>query len=63
MHALRGGDVVGDHTVVYASAGERVELNTQGFQPRNFRKRGASRGEMGYSTSPQAFMTCKTFLD
>ncbi len=26
MHALRGGDVVGDHTVVYANIGERVEL-------------------------------------
>jgi 4-hydroxy-tetrahydrodipicolinate reductase len=26
MHSLRGGDVVGDHTVVFASAGERVEL-------------------------------------
>jgi len=26
MHALRGGDVVGDHTVIYATAGERVEL-------------------------------------
>lgn len=26
MHALRGGDVVGDHTVVYAADGERVEL-------------------------------------
>ncbi|MEM7015313.1 MAG: 4-hydroxy-tetrahydrodipicolinate reductase [Verrucomicrobiota bacterium] len=26
VHALRGGDVVGDHTVVYAGAGERVEL-------------------------------------
>ncbi|MEM6280261.1 MAG: 4-hydroxy-tetrahydrodipicolinate reductase [Verrucomicrobiota bacterium] len=26
MHALRGGDVVGDHTVVYAGEGERVEL-------------------------------------
>ena len=26
MHALRGGDVVGDHTVVFASLGERVEL-------------------------------------
>ena len=26
MHALRGGDVVGDHTVVYAGDGERVEL-------------------------------------
>ena len=26
MHALRGGDVVGDHTVVFATQGERVEL-------------------------------------
>ncbi len=26
VHALRGGDVVGDHTVVYAADGERVEL-------------------------------------
>jgi 4-hydroxy-tetrahydrodipicolinate reductase len=26
MHALRGGDVVGDHTVVFAGPGERVEL-------------------------------------
>lgn len=26
MHSLRGGDVVGDHTVVFAAAGERVEL-------------------------------------
>lgn len=27
MHALRGGDVVGDHTVVFATDGERVELS------------------------------------
>jgi 4-hydroxy-tetrahydrodipicolinate reductase len=26
MHSLRGGDVVGDHTVVFADQGERVEL-------------------------------------
>jgi 4-hydroxy-tetrahydrodipicolinate reductase len=26
VHAVRGGDVVGDHTVVYAGAGERLEL-------------------------------------
>ncbi len=26
VHALRGGDVVGDHTVVFAGPGERVEL-------------------------------------
>ena len=26
IHSLRGGDVVGDHTVIFAGAGERVEL-------------------------------------
>jgi 4-hydroxy-tetrahydrodipicolinate reductase len=26
IHALRGGDVVGDHTVIFANAGERLEL-------------------------------------
>lgn len=26
MHALRGGDVVGDHTVHFANTGERIEL-------------------------------------
>jgi len=26
VHAIRGGDVVGDHTVIFANVGERVEL-------------------------------------
>jgi 4-hydroxy-tetrahydrodipicolinate reductase len=26
VHSIRGGDVVGDHTVIFAGAGERVEL-------------------------------------
>ena len=26
VHSIRGGDVVGDHTVIFASVGERVEL-------------------------------------
>ncbi len=26
IHAVRGGDVVGDHTVIFASEGERIEL-------------------------------------
>jgi len=26
VHALRGGDVVGDHTVIFAGNGERIEL-------------------------------------
>lgn len=27
MHSVRGGDVVGDHTVIFAGLGERVELS------------------------------------
>ena len=26
IHSVRGGDVVGDHTVIFAGTGERVEL-------------------------------------
>ncbi len=26
IHAIRGGDVVGDHTVLYAGTGERIEI-------------------------------------
>ena len=26
IHALRGGDVIGDHTVIFAASGERIEL-------------------------------------
>jgi 4-hydroxy-tetrahydrodipicolinate reductase len=26
IHSIRGGDVVGDHTVIFAASGERVEL-------------------------------------
>lgn len=26
VHSIRGGDVVGDHTVIYANVGERLEL-------------------------------------
>lgn len=26
MHAIRGGDIVGDHTVIFAGRGERLEL-------------------------------------
>jgi len=27
MHAMRGGDVIGDHTVFFVGAGERIELS------------------------------------
>lgn len=38
MHALRGGDVVGEHTVVYAGAGERIELTHKASSRETFAK-------------------------
>ena len=38
VHALRGGDVVGDHTVVYAGDGERVELTHKASSRLTFAK-------------------------
>ena len=42
VHALRGGDVVGDHTVMYAALGERLEL-THKASDRGIFARGALR--------------------
>jgi 4-hydroxy-tetrahydrodipicolinate reductase len=38
MHAVRGGDVVGDHTVIYAATGERVELTHKASSRDTFAK-------------------------
>ena len=29
FHAIRGGDIVGEHTVIFAGTGERVELTAR----------------------------------
>ncbi|MCQ2378728.1 MAG: 4-hydroxy-tetrahydrodipicolinate reductase [Victivallaceae bacterium] len=42
MHSLRGGDVVGDHTVIFATEGERIEL-THKASSRDTFARGALR--------------------
>lgn len=42
MHAVRGGDVVGDHTVMFASPGERIELTHKASSRETF-ARGALR--------------------
>jgi 4-hydroxy-tetrahydrodipicolinate reductase len=36
MHTLRGGDVVGDHTVMFAAEGERVELTHKASSRQTF---------------------------
>ena len=42
IHSLRGGDVVGDHTVMFAALGERIEL-THKASDRDIFARGALR--------------------
>jgi len=38
IHAIRGGDVVGDHTVIFAGIGERVELTHKASSRETFAK-------------------------
>lgn len=38
MHSLRGGDVVGDHTVIFATGGERIELTHKASGRETFAK-------------------------
>ena len=36
LHTVRGGDIVGDHTVLFAGPGERLELKHQAHSRENF---------------------------
>jgi 4-hydroxy-tetrahydrodipicolinate reductase len=45
MHAVRGGDVIGDHTVIFAAAGERLELAHKASSRETF-ARGALRAAL-----------------
>src|SRR6185369_11990853 len=49
--ALRGGDVVGDHTVIFAGLGERLEL-THRAQSRDCLARGAIRAALWLENQP-----------
>ncbi|MDR1816707.1 MAG: 4-hydroxy-tetrahydrodipicolinate reductase [Puniceicoccales bacterium] len=51
VHALRGGDVVGDHTVIFAGEGERLEL-THRASSRAIFANGALRAAQWLTTAP-----------
>ncbi|MDD2764194.1 MAG: 4-hydroxy-tetrahydrodipicolinate reductase [Opitutaceae bacterium] len=51
IHSLRGGDVVGDHTVLFAALGERLEL-THKASDRAIFARGALRAAQWVATRP-----------
>ncbi len=51
MHAVRGGDVIGDHTVMFLGAGERVELSHKASD-RGLFARGAVRAACALAGKP-----------
>lgn len=51
VHAVRGGDVVGDHTVIYAAQGERLELTHKASSRETF-ARGALRAALWAHDKP-----------
>ncbi|BCX49197.1 dihydrodipicolinate reductase [Haloferula helveola] len=51
MHTLRGGDVVGDHTVMFAADGERVELTHKASSRMTFAA-GAARAAVWLAGKP-----------
>jgi 4-hydroxy-tetrahydrodipicolinate reductase len=51
VHALRGGDVVGEHTVVFSAVGERLELTHRAHSRDTFGQ-GALRAARFIATAP-----------
>ena len=61
MHSLRGGDVVGDHTVIYATEGERVELTHKASSRMTFAG-GAVRAALWLANQPAGLYTMQDVL-
>jgi 4-hydroxy-tetrahydrodipicolinate reductase len=59
--ALRGGDVVGDHTVIFAADGERLEL-THKAAGRQIYARGAVRAALWARGKPPGLYTMSDVL-
>jgi 4-hydroxy-tetrahydrodipicolinate reductase len=61
MHSLRGGDVVGDHTVIFAGDGERIELAHKASSRATF-ARGAVRAAQFLATAKPGFYDMQDVL-
>lgn len=61
MHSLRGGDVVGDHTVIFAGTGERLEL-THRATSRETLANGALRAARWVVSQPPGLYTMQDVL-
>jgi 4-hydroxy-tetrahydrodipicolinate reductase len=61
FHAVRGGDIVGDHTVLYAGPGERLEL-THRAHSREALAQGALRAALFLSGKKKGFFDMRDVL-
>jgi len=61
LHAVRGGDVVGDHTVIYAGPGERVELTHKASSRDTFAS-GAVRAAIWLQDQPNGLFDMQDVL-
>ena len=61
MHSLRGGDVVGDHTVIFATSGERIELTHKASSRETFAK-GAVRAVLFLADAPSGLYDMQDVL-
>lgn len=52
MHALRGGDVAGEHTVAFIGQGERVELTHRAHNRDNFARGALIAANYAWNTEP-----------
>jgi len=59
---LRGGDVVGDHTVFFFGQGERIEITHRAPRAK-FLPRRCPRSRSGCTAAAPAFSTCATCWD
>ncbi len=61
MHSMRGGDVVGDHTVMYATEGERLELTHKASSRMTF-STGAVRAALWLADKPAGLYNMQDVL-
>jgi 4-hydroxy-tetrahydrodipicolinate reductase len=61
FHAVRGGDIVGEHTVIFAGAGERVEVTVRS-QSRLTYASGALRAAKWLKGRPPALYAMRDVL-
>lgn len=62
MHAVRGGDIVGDHTVLFAGIGERIELRHMAHS-RTTLARGAVAAAKWLSSQQPGYYSMRDMLE